>query len=160
MINKTRRICLTLPKVNMDKKGTDPLKSGTWGLFQAIQRLEMKHLRKTCLCLDLKFEHCSDGILVHQLNYTLKVLHFHYFQTIYSLDANEIHENIVQLKVSYLSSISVVLFFVHCIRQDISFAFDMLTRYSTAPIFTVRDIAIFAKSSNCYKAHCASLGHM
>lgn len=117
MVNKTRRICLTLLKFNMEQKGTDSLKSGTWGLFKAIQRFEMKHLRKTRLYLDLKFVHCSDGILVHQLSYTLKMLPFQYFQTIYSLDSNEIHEKTVEPEVSYLSSISGVLFLVHCIRH-------------------------------------------
>ena len=34
---------------------------------------EMKDLGKTCLCLDLKLKHCSDGILVYQSNYTIKV---------------------------------------------------------------------------------------
>ena len=34
----------------------------------------MKDLGKTRYCLSLEIEHCSDGILVHQLNYTQKVL--------------------------------------------------------------------------------------
>ena len=35
---------------------------------------EIKDLGKTQYCLDLEIEHCSDGILVHQLNYTQKML--------------------------------------------------------------------------------------
>ena len=35
---------------------------------------EMKDLGKTIYCLGLEIEHCSDGILVHQSNYTQKVL--------------------------------------------------------------------------------------
>ena len=35
---------------------------------------EMKDLGKTRYCLGLKIEHHSDGILVHQTNYTQKVL--------------------------------------------------------------------------------------
>ena len=35
---------------------------------------EMKDLGKTRYCLGLEIEHCSDGILVHQSNYTQKVL--------------------------------------------------------------------------------------
>ncbi|KAM1987667.1 hypothetical protein ACFX15_034892 [Malus domestica] len=31
---------------------------------------EMKDLGKTQCCLSLEIEHCSDGILVHQSNYT------------------------------------------------------------------------------------------
>ncbi|XP_068305132.1 uncharacterized protein [Pyrus communis] len=34
---------------------------------------EMKDLGKTRYCLGLEIEHCSDGILVHQSNYTQKV---------------------------------------------------------------------------------------
>lgn len=36
---------------------------------------EMKDLEKARYCLGLDIEHCSDGILVLQLNYTHKVLH-------------------------------------------------------------------------------------
>ncbi|KAM2003747.1 hypothetical protein ACFX15_027281 [Malus domestica] len=35
---------------------------------------EMKDLRKTRYCLGLEIKHRSDGILVHQSNYTQKVL--------------------------------------------------------------------------------------
>ena len=37
-------------------------------------KFEMKDLGKTRYCLGLEIEHCSDGILVHQSNYTQKVL--------------------------------------------------------------------------------------
>ena len=33
-------------------------------------KFEMKDLGKTQYCLGLEIEHCLDGILVHQLNYT------------------------------------------------------------------------------------------
>ena len=39
---------------------------------------EMKDLGKTKFCLGLQIEHLLDGILIHQLTYTEKVLkHFH-----------------------------------------------------------------------------------
>ena len=34
---------------------------------------EMKDIRKTRLCLNLKLKHCSDNSLVYQSNYTLNV---------------------------------------------------------------------------------------
>ena len=40
-------------------------------------KFKMKDLAKSRYCLGLEMEHCSDGILVHQSNYTQKVLrHF------------------------------------------------------------------------------------
>ena len=47
-------------------------------LEKTVSRLKsefkMKDLEKTRFCLSLKLEHCVDGILVHQSNYTQKVL--------------------------------------------------------------------------------------
>ncbi|XP_070669014.1 uncharacterized mitochondrial protein AtMg00810-like [Malus domestica] len=43
-------------------------------VFHLKSKFEMIDLGKTRYCLDLEIEHCSDGILVHQSNYTQNVL--------------------------------------------------------------------------------------
>ncbi|KAM1022199.1 hypothetical protein ACFX2A_044253 [Malus domestica] len=110
---------------------------------------EMKDLGKTRYCLGLKIEHCSDGILVHQSNYTQKVLrHFNKdkakssstLMVIRSLDAKqdlfhpkEDDEEILKPEVHYLSAICALLYLAQCTRPDISFAVNLLARYSNAP---------------------------
>ena len=41
-------------------------------------KFEMKDLRKTLLCLDLKLKHCFEGTLVYQSNYTPEGVTFEY----------------------------------------------------------------------------------
>lgn len=67
-------------------------------------KFEIKDLGKTCLCLDLKLKHYSDGTLVYQSNYTLKVLPFEYTYDLLMLYANETLEEVMESKVPYLSS--------------------------------------------------------
>ena len=50
---------------------------------------EMKDLRKTHLCLDLKLKHRFDGILVYQSNHTLNVLPLSISLIVHTLYANE-----------------------------------------------------------------------
>lgn len=38
------------------------------------KEFEMKDLEKTKYCLDLQIEHCSNGVLLNQSNYTKKIL--------------------------------------------------------------------------------------
>ncbi|KAM2891373.1 hypothetical protein COP2_009680 [Malus domestica] len=110
---------------------------------------KMKDLRKTRYCLGLEIEHCSDGILVHQSNYTQKV--FRHFNedtskpsstpmVIRTLDAkqdpfrpNEDEEEILEPEVPYLSAIEALLYLAQCTRLDISFAVNLLARYSNEP---------------------------
>ncbi|KAM1628851.1 hypothetical protein ACFX2K_017216 [Malus domestica] len=110
---------------------------------------EMKDLGKTRYCLGLEIEHCSDGILVHQSNYTQKVLRrFNEDKAkssstpmvVRTLDAkrdpfrlNEDDEKILEPEVPYLSTIGALLYLAQCIRPDISFAVNLLARYSNAP---------------------------
>ncbi|KAM1281875.1 hypothetical protein ACFX2H_022299 [Malus domestica] len=87
----------------------------------------MKDLGKTRYCLALKIEHGLDGILVHQLNYTQKVLHrFNKDKAklsgtpmvVRSLDTKrdpfhlkEDDEEILEPEVPYLSVIGTLLYF-------------------------------------------------
>ncbi|KAM2844848.1 hypothetical protein COP1_027362 [Malus domestica] len=111
---------------------------------------EMKDPGKTRYYLDLEIEHCSDGILVHQSNYTQKVLrHFNEDKAkpsstpmvVRSLDVKrdlfhlkEDDEEILEPEVPYLSAIGALLYLAQCIRPDISFPVNLLVRYSNAPI--------------------------
>ena len=65
---------------------------------------EMKDLRKTRLCLDLKLKHCSDGILVYQSNYTPNVLPLSIPLIVHTLYANETLEEVMESEIPYLSS--------------------------------------------------------
>ncbi|KAM1873362.1 hypothetical protein ACFX13_007204 [Malus domestica] len=63
---------------------------------------KMKDLRKTCLCLDLKLKHCSDGILVYQLNYTQNVSPLSIPMIVHTLYANETLEESMESEIPYL----------------------------------------------------------
>ena len=65
---------------------------------------EMKDLRKTRLCLDLKFKHWSDSILVYQSNYTLNVLPLSIPLIVHTLYAIETLEEVMESEIPYLSS--------------------------------------------------------
>ncbi|XP_068306654.1 secreted RxLR effector protein 161-like [Pyrus communis] len=110
----------------------------------------MKNLGKTQYCLGLEIEQCSDGILVHQSNYTQKVLHHFNEDKVKPLSTlmvvqiqnakqdpfclNEDQEEILEPKVPYLSKIgAALLYLAQCTRHDISFAVNFLARYSNAP---------------------------
>ncbi|KAM1739034.1 hypothetical protein ACFX11_014795 [Malus domestica] len=104
----------------------------------------MKDLNKTRYCLGFKIKHCSDGILVHQSNYTQKVLRrFNEDKAkpsstpmvIRTLDAKrdpfrpkEDDEDILEPEVP-----CALLYLAQCTRLDISFAVNLLARYSNAP---------------------------
>ena len=110
---------------------------------------EMKDLGKTRYCLGLEIEHCLDEILVHQSNYTQKVLrHFNEDKAkpsstpmvVRTLDAKrdlflpkKDEEEILELEVPYLNAIRALLYLAQCTRPDISFVVNLLARYSNAP---------------------------
>ena len=60
-------------------------------------------------------------------------------------------EEILEPEVPYLSAIGVLLYLVQCIRPDISFAINLLARYSNAPTRThwtgVKDIFRYLKGT-------------
>ncbi|XP_070677974.1 uncharacterized mitochondrial protein AtMg00810-like [Malus domestica] len=110
---------------------------------------EIKDLGKTWYHLSLEIKHCSDGILVHQSNYTQKVLrHFNEdkakpsstHMVIRTLDAKrdpfypkKDEEEILEPEVSYLGAIGALIYLAQCTRPNICFAVNLLVRYSNAP---------------------------
>ncbi|KAM2508982.1 hypothetical protein ACFX1W_031120 [Malus domestica] len=112
-------------------------------------KFEMKDIGNTIYCLGFEIKHYSDEILVHQSNYTWKVLrHFNKDKAkpsstpmvVGSLDSkrdpfrpNEDDEKILEPKVPYLSVIGALLYLAQCTRPDISFAINHLARYNNAP---------------------------
>ena len=110
----------------------------------------MKDLGKTNFCLGLQIEHFPTGILVHQSAYTKKILKRFYLNeahpltsrmVVRSLDVKndpfrpcEKGEELVGLEVSYLSAISAFMYLTTYTRLDITFAVNLLAKYSSAPI--------------------------
>ncbi|KAJ9540031.1 hypothetical protein OSB04_026537 [Centaurea solstitialis] len=113
------------------------------------KEFEMKDLGKTRYCLGLQIEHRKDGILIHQENYTQKVLRrFSHHDAkpsstpmiVRSLDIKkdpfrpkEDDEEILSPECSYLGAIGALLYLAQCTRPDISFAVNCLARHSNAP---------------------------
>jgi hypothetical protein len=110
----------------------------------------MKDLGKTKFCLGIQIEHFSNGIFVHQSMYTEKVLKRFYMDNAHplstpmvvrSLDVKndpfrppEEDEEILGPEVPYLSAIGALMYLANCTRPDISFAVNLLARYSSTPI--------------------------
>ncbi|CAN1250021.1 Copia protein [Linum perenne] len=113
------------------------------------REFEMKDLGKTKYCLGLQVEHLQKGILVHQEGYTTKVLQRFYMDkshplstpmTVRSLDVNkdpfrprESNEELLGPEVPYLSAIGALMYLASHTRPDISFAVNLLARYSSSP---------------------------
>ncbi|KAM2485325.1 hypothetical protein ACFX1W_037521 [Malus domestica] len=64
---------------------------------------------------------------------------------------NEDDENFLEPKVPYLSAIGALLYSAECTRPDISFAVNLLARYSNAPTCRhwtgVKDIFCYLKGT-------------
>ncbi|MFS7999224.1 putative RNA-directed DNA polymerase [Helianthus anomalus] len=113
------------------------------------KEFEMKDLGKTKYCLGLQIEHMSNGILVHQTNYTEKLLkRFNMDKAnplstpmvVRSLNVEndpfrpcEGNEEVLGPEVPYLSAIGALMYLTNCTRPDISFAVNLLARFSSAP---------------------------
>ncbi|CAL8996920.1 unnamed protein product, partial [Prunus brigantina] len=96
-----------------------------------------------------KIEHSADGTLVHQSNYTEKVLKrfgmdkAHPLSTpmvVRSLDTKKDpyrpkgdDEMVLGPEVPYLSAIGALMYLAQCTRPDIAFSVNLLARYSSAP---------------------------
>ncbi|CAM8902209.1 unnamed protein product [Rhodiola kirilowii] len=113
------------------------------------REFEMKDLGRTKYCLGLQIEHLQSGILVHQSNYTRKIIkRFNMDKcnplstpmVVRSLDVNkdpfrpcEDSEEILGSEVPYFSAIGALMYLTNCTRPDISFAVNLLARFSSAP---------------------------
>ena len=110
---------------------------------------EMKDLGKTTYCLGLQLEHTPEGLLLHQSNYTKKVLEKFNMKDAYplktpmvvrSLDVEkdpfkpkEENEEILGPEYPYLSAIGALMYLANGTRPDIAFAVNLLARFSAAP---------------------------
>lgn len=113
------------------------------------KEFEMKDLGKTKYCLGLQIEHMPNGILVHQSNYTERVLkRFNMDKAkplsspmiVRSLNIDkdpyrpcEENEEILGPEVPYLNAIGALMYLTNCTRPDISFAVNLLARFSSSP---------------------------
>ena len=113
------------------------------------KEFEMKDLGRTKYCLGLQVEHLPNGILVHQEGYTTKVLKRFYMDkshplstpmVVRSLDVKkdpfrprESDEELLGPEVPYLSAIGALMYLAGHTRPDISFAVNLLARYSSSP---------------------------
>ena len=113
------------------------------------KEFEMKDFGKTKFCLGLQIEHLEDGIFIHQSNYTEKVLKRFYMDkahplsspmVVRSLDINKDpfrprghDEELLGPEVPYLSAIGALMYLANNTRPDISFAVNLLARFSSCP---------------------------
>ncbi|CAM8886911.1 unnamed protein product [Rhodiola kirilowii] len=113
------------------------------------REFEMKDLGRTKYCLGLQIEHLQSGILVHQSNYTRKIIkRFNMDKcnplstpmVVRSLDVNKDpfrpckdSEEILGSEVPYFSAIGALMYLTNCTRPNISFAVNLLARFSSAP---------------------------
>nr|GEZ14181.1 retrovirus-related Pol polyprotein from transposon TNT 1-94 [Tanacetum cinerariifolium] len=113
------------------------------------EELEMKDLGNTKYCLGLQIKHMPNGILVHQSNYIETVLkRFNMDKAKYlstpmvgrSLNVDndpfrpcEEGEDVLGLEVPYLSAIGALMYLTNCTIPDISFAVNLLARFSSSP---------------------------
>ena len=109
----------------------------------------MKDLGKTKFCLELQIEHFHNGILVHQIAYTKKILKRFYMNeahpltspmVVHSLDVKndsfrpcEKGEELLGPEVPYLSVIGALMYLATCTRPDIVFPVNLLAIYNSTP---------------------------
>lgn len=109
----------------------------------------MKDLGKTKYCLGLQIEHMPNGILVQRSNYTEKVLKRFNMDKAKSLSTPmvgrslnvdndpfrlcEEDEDVLGLETPYLSAIGALMYLTNCTRPNISFAVNLLARFSSSP---------------------------
>ena len=109
----------------------------------------MKDLGKTKFCLGLQLEYINDGILVHQMAYTEKVLKRFNMVDCHSLTSPIVvrslgldtdpfrpkmdDEDDLGPEMPYLGAIGDLMYLATHTRPDISFAVNLLSRFSSCP---------------------------
>ena len=113
------------------------------------KEFEKRDFGKTKFCLGLQIEHLNNVILVHQETYTENVLKRFYMDgahplsspmVVRSLDVDkdpfrprESNEEVLSPEVPYLSAIGALMYLASHTRPDISFAVNLLARFSSCP---------------------------
>ncbi|KAL0837815.1 hypothetical protein Bca101_089705 [Brassica carinata] len=91
----------------------------------------MKDLGQTKYCLGLQIEHSQKGIFVHQSTYTKRVLKRFNMDKATPLSTPMVeNEEILGPETPYLSAIGALMYLANCTRPDISFAINLLARFS------------------------------
>ncbi|GJZ07346.1 hypothetical protein Tco_0541139 [Tanacetum coccineum] len=119
------------------------------GVVLLKKEFEIKDLGKIKYCLGLHIEHMHNGIIIHQSNYTEKLLKRFNMDKAKplstpmvgrSLNVNndpfrpcEDDEEVLGLEVPYLSAIGALMYLTNCTRPDISFSVNLLARFSSSP---------------------------
>jgi hypothetical protein len=110
---------------------------------------EMKDLCKTKFCLGLQLEYLPTGILVHQSAYVQKILEKFNMDKVYTSKTPMViralekdsdpfwpcqeGEEVLGSEYPYLSAIGALMYLANNTRPDISFAVNLLARFSAAP---------------------------
>ena len=113
------------------------------------REFEMKDLGRTKFCMGLQIEYFKNGIFVHQGTYIAKLLKRFYMDkshplctpmVVRSLDVDkdpfrpkEEDEDFLGPEVPYLSAVGALMYLANYTRPDISFAINLLARYSSSP---------------------------
>ncbi|GJR36884.1 retrovirus-related pol polyprotein from transposon TNT 1-94 [Tanacetum coccineum] len=113
------------------------------------KEFEMKDLGKTKYCLGLQIQHMHNGIIIHQSNYTEKLLKRFNMDKAKPLSTPivgrslnvdndpfrlcEDDEEVLGPEVPYLSASGALMYLTNCTRPDISFAVNLLARFSSSP---------------------------
>ena len=112
------------------------------------KKFEMKNLGKIKFCLGLQIELLTNVIFVHQLYYIAKVIKRFYMDKSHPLNTpmvvrslnvktdlfrpREDDEELLGPEAPYLSAIGALMYFTSNTRLDISFAVNLLVRYSSS----------------------------
>ena len=113
------------------------------------KEFEMKDIGKTRYCLGLQIKYWLNGVLIHQLSYTEKVLKLFYMDKSHPLGSpmivrslevtkdpfrlKEENEELLGPEVPYLSAIGALMYLTNYTRPDIAFSINFLERYNSAP---------------------------
>ncbi|GJT46045.1 reverse transcriptase domain-containing protein [Tanacetum coccineum] len=115
----------------------------------SLKESEMKDLGKTKYYVGLHIKHMHNGIIIHQSKYTEKLLKrlnmdkakpLSTPMTGRSLNVDndpfrpcEDDEEVLGPEVPYLSAFGALMYLTNCTRSDISFAVNLLARFSSSP---------------------------